>query len=632
VTSLGTGRQTLADRYELQDLIATGGMGQVWRACDRLLERPVAVKVLRSEYADDPVFLERFRCEARHAASLSHPNIAAVLDYGETRDAGSGERLAYLVMELVEGAPLSVRLEADGPLPPEDALSVLRQTAAGLAEAHRAGLVHRDVKPANILVRPDGRVKLTDFGIAWSADSVPLTRTGQVVGTAQYMSPEQATGERVGPATDVYALGLVGYESLAGRPAFAGTNPVAVALKQLREDPAPLPGDLPPVVRDLIDAALVKDPRERPHDAAAFLSAVEETIEATTRAGTRPEPAVVPPTRPVLPGLPLVGEPTETFRAADLDEDPAERSAVGARHRRALLLVPLAVLLVGVLAVLLWPGSSGTGRPPTAQAAEPTSGTDGGAATAASVVLAASDHVGRPARDVAGDLTSLGLTVTEETEETTAVRPGTVAGLDPVGVPLPPAAGVTIRVAVAPAAAVRDTGPPTGDGGGVPGAPAQTLPDPAPEAVPSDAVPSDAVPSDAVPSDAVPSGAVPTEQVPSDPAPADVVPADPAPADVVPADPAPAEPSDAAPVQPAPSEPATPEPVTPEPAPADLAPADPAPADPAPAEPSDAAPSEPAAEPAPPEPSVSEPSVSAPSVSAPSGSAAPAPSEPAPAG
>ncbi len=622
MTSLGAGRRTLGDRYELQDLIATGGMGQVWRACDRLLERPVAVKVLRSEYADDPVFLERFRCEARHAAALSHPNIAAVLDYGETRDAGSGERLAYLVMELVEGAPLSARLEADGPLPPEDALSVLRQAAAGLAEAHRAGLVHRDVKPANILVRPDGRVKLTDFGIAWSADSVPLTGTGQVVGTAQYMSPEQATGERVGPATDVYALGLVGYESLAGRPAFSGTNPVAVALKQLREDPAPLPGDLPPVVRELIDAALVKDPQQRPHDAAAFLSAVEETIEATTQAGTRPEPAAAPPTRPVLPGLPLVGEPTETLRAADLDEEPAERSVVGARRRRALLLVPLVVLLVGVLAVLLWPGSPGTGRPPTAQAAEPTSGADGGAGPAASVVLAASDHVGRPAGDVAGDLTALGLTVAEETEETTAVQPGTVAGLDPVGVPLPPAAAVTIRVAVAPAAAAPGTGPPVGDGGGAPGAPAETLPDAAPEAVPSDPVPTDAAPSDTAPADpapAEPSGAVPSDAAPADPAPVDPAPADPSdavPVDPAPAEPAPADPSDAAPVDPAPSEPVTPAP----------APSDPAPSDAALSEPSDAAPSEPVpTEPAPPEPSGS---VSSESVPAPSGSSAPAPSEP----
>ncbi len=169
------GRRMLGDRYELAQLIAAGGMGQVWRATDLLLHRPVAVKVLRSEYTGDPTFLARFRAEAQHAAALSHPNIAAVYDYGETtaRDTAgdTGERLAYLVMELVEGQPLSALLRQEGRLDTDTTLSVLSQTAAALAEAHRAGLVHRDVKPGNILVRTDGSVKITDFGIAWSAGS-----------------------------------------------------------------------------------------------------------------------------------------------------------------------------------------------------------------------------------------------------------------------------------------------------------------------------------------------------------------------------------------------------------------------------------------------------------------------------
>ncbi len=228
------GRRMLGDRYELDRLIAAGGMGQVWRATDLLLHRPVAVKVLRSEYTGDPTFLARFRAEAQHAAALSHPNIAAVYDYGETtaRDAAgdTGERLAYLVMELVEGRPLSALLQQEGRLGTAVTLSVLGQTAAALAEAHRAGLVHRDVKPGNILVRSDGSVKITDFGIAWSAGSVPLTRTGQVIGTPQYLSPEQAEGHLATPASDVYALGLVGYECLAGRPAFEGDNVVTIAL------------------------------------------------------------------------------------------------------------------------------------------------------------------------------------------------------------------------------------------------------------------------------------------------------------------------------------------------------------------------------------------------------------------
>jgi serine/threonine protein kinase len=224
-----TGRRVLGERYELDELIATGGMGEVWRGRDTLLGRAVAVKVLRSEYTGDPTFLARFRAEATHAARLSHPNIAAVYDYGEVR-CDDGEHLAYLVMELVDGEPLSTLLREHGPLSPEATLSVLRQTAVALAEAHHVGLVHRDVKPGNILVAPDEQVKITDFGIAWSAGSVPLTRGDQVVGTPQYLSPEMAVGAPPTPACDVYSLGLVGYECLTGQPAFAGDNPVTVAL------------------------------------------------------------------------------------------------------------------------------------------------------------------------------------------------------------------------------------------------------------------------------------------------------------------------------------------------------------------------------------------------------------------
>ena len=166
------GCRCLGDRYELSQLIAAGGMGQVWRGRDVLLGRPVAVKVLRSEYTGDSTFLARFRAEAQHAASLSHPNIAAVFDYGEAEaQDGSGESLAYLVMELVEGEPLSSVLRREGPLDVPTTLGLLQQTAFALAEAHRVGMVHRDVKPGNILVRTDGSVKITDFGIAWSAGS-----------------------------------------------------------------------------------------------------------------------------------------------------------------------------------------------------------------------------------------------------------------------------------------------------------------------------------------------------------------------------------------------------------------------------------------------------------------------------
>ncbi|MGY1664254.1 protein kinase domain-containing protein [Geodermatophilus sp. SYSU D00696] len=609
MTSLETGRQTLGDRYELQELIARGGMGQVWRGRDRLLLRPVAVKVLRSEYADDPVFLERFRCEARHAAALSHPNIAAVLDYGESDDEATGEHLAYLVMELVDGAPLSDRLSTDGPLEPEAALSVLQQTAAGLAEAHRAGLVHRDVKPANILVRPDGRVKLTDFGIAWSAESVPLTGTGQVIGTARYMSPEQAAGDRVSPASDVYALGLVGYESLTGHAPFDGTNPVTVALKQVREAPEPLPEDVPPGVRSLIDAALVKDPGERLPDADAFLTAVEETIEQTAR----PRPGAPSPSRAVAaaPSAALVETAAVTVPSPEPvspdDLPPGETAEVSGasrspRRRPAVLVPVLAVLLAGLLAVLLWPGGSGGGQPP-AQAAETGAGTGEGAAAAGSVVLAANDHVGRPADDVAADLTALGLTVQRQDEVTTAVEPGTVSGLDPVGVPLQPGAPVTLRVAVTPAAPAPapEGGAPAGGEGpeaalSVPSGSGPAAPAPA-EPAPAEPGPSDA----AVSPDAASPEPAPAEPAPAEPAPSDAAPSDAAPSDAVSSEPAPSEPapSDSVPTEPAPTDPTGPAPT--EPAPSDSAPTEPAPTDPtgaAPSEPSEPAPSEPS-EPAP---------------------------------
>jgi serine/threonine-protein kinase len=610
VTSLGTGRQTLGDRYELEELIAAGGMGQVWRGRDRLLDRPVAVKVLRSEYADDPVFLERFRGEARHAAALNHPNIAAVLDYGESEDAGSGEHLAYLVMELVEGAPLSARISAEGPLEPEDALSVLRQTAAGLAEAHRAGMVHRDVKPANILVRPDGRVKLTDFGIAWSAESVPLTGTGQVIGTARYMSPEQAAGARVGPASDVYALGLVGYESLTGHAAFEGTNPVTVALKQVRETPEPLPADVPPGVRDLIDAALVKDPGERLPDAGAFLSAVEETIERTTAPreathATLPVPAAPLPAAPA-PAPAVVPAAAAVAAAGPAVSPEPPRSTRPTRRRRALVLVPLlAVLVVGLvvgLLVLLRPDGAGD-RPAQAagRSAPPSADTGESPAAATAIVLDAADHVGRPADDVEADLTALGLTVARQTEETTAVEPGTVAGLDPVGVALRPGDPVTIAVAGAP----PGPGPsPAGDGAAEDGAAEDgSVEDGAagPSSPGSDQVPAEPAPAEQAPVEQAPVEQAPVDPAPADPAPAEQAPAEPAPSGPAASDPAPSDPAPAAPAPsaPAPSDAAPSDAAPSDPAPSDPAPSDPAPSDPAPSAPASSAPASSAAESAP---------------------------------
>ncbi|PRY50098.1 serine/threonine-protein kinase [Geodermatophilus tzadiensis] len=545
MTTVERGRQILGGRYELQELIATGGMGQVWRGRDGLLGRTVAVKVLRSEYADDATFLARFRAEARHAAALSHPNIAAVLDYGETQAADTGENVAYLVMELVEGAPLSALLSEEGPLPPDAALSVLSQAAAGLAEAHRAGLVHRDVKPGNILVRPDGGVKLTDFGIAWSAESVPLTRTGQVIGTAQYMSPEQAEGRRVSPASDVYALGLVGYESLTGHPAFEGTNPVTVALKQVREDPEPLPADVPPGVRHLIDAALTKDPRERLPDGDAFLHAIEETVTGS--------PSAAPSTPPVP-------------SAAGDDR--------GARRRLLVALAVLAVVLLGGGAVAL-AGGLGNGDGAVAAAAAPSSAR--GAPTEDTVVLDAAAYVGRPVEEVAADLADLGLTVGQTAQVTADADPGTVTALDPAGRALGTGDRVEVTVAASPPAPAPEEQPAPAEDAPAPApepsaeappadtAPAAPLSETAPtetaptetapteaattgtaptdaattESTPTDTTPTDATPTDTTPTDTTPTDAAPTGSTPTGSAPTDTAPTGTAPTDTVPSDTAP---------------------------------------------------------------------------------------------
>jgi serine/threonine-protein kinase len=417
----------LGNRYELLLPLASGGMGRVWRARDTLLERPVAVKVLRSELASDATFRARFRAEAQHTAALHHPHVASVFDYGEQEV--EGECLAYLVMELVEGEALSTLLEREGRLDPARTLDVLRQTAAALAAAHAAGVVHRDVKPGNVLVGNDGTVKIADFGIAWSASSVPLTGTGQVVGTAHYLSPEQAEGAKASPASDVYALGTVAYECLTGRRAFDGENSVQIALKQIREQPLPLPAEIPPAIRAVVERAMAKDPAVRYPDGAALRDAVEA---AATYSPTVPVGRVEPTPTAVL-SVPSAA-PVRGIR-------PGRRAAVRVLVGAAAVFA-VVTALVGALA-----GAGG---------ADPASGGATGSDTVSStpappstVAVAAADLVGRPVTEVQAELVARGLQVQLVPAETSDVASGTVTAVGPEG-ELAPGSAVTLTYAVAP--------------------------------------------------------------------------------------------------------------------------------------------------------------------------------------
>ncbi|OBF52068.1 serine/threonine protein kinase [Mycobacterium sp. 852002-50816_SCH5313054-b] len=347
---------TLSGRYRLQRLIATGGMGQVWEAVDSRLGRRVAVKVLKQEFSQDPEFIERFRAEARTTAMLNHPGIAQVHDYGESQLDGEG-RTAYLVMELVNGEPLNSVLKRTGRLSLRHALDMLEQTGRALQVAHAAGLVHRDVKPGNILITPTGQVKITDFGIAKAVDAAPVTQTGMVMGTAQYIAPEQALGHDATPSSDVYSLGVVGYEVVSGKRPFSGDGALTVAMKHIKEPPPPLPAELPPNVRELIEITLVKNPQMRYRSGGPFADAV-----AAVRAGRRPpRPSQSPPpgraSPAAIPSSPHTRAPVTASRSTPVRRSGPStgRSRPPARRtfssgQRALL---WAAGVLGALAILI---------------------------------------------------------------------------------------------------------------------------------------------------------------------------------------------------------------------------------------------------------------------------------------
>lgn len=474
----------MGGRYKLTERIAIGGMGEVWKASDEVLGRTVAIKILKEEYTGDEAFLRRFRAEARHTALLNHPGIADIYDYGE--QAGSG----YLVMELVPGRPLSVILEKDKILSWEKTLSIIAQTGRALQVAHDQGLVHRDVKPGNLLITPTRRVKITDFGIARLADQVPLTATGQVMGTVQYLSPEQATGQHATGSSDIYALGIIGYEALAGHRPFTGESQIAIALKQVNDPPPELPDSVPEPVRALIMSMLAKDPGQRPvnatklaeaadallrHDTDAAIESVPTLLnrldhpagedgaatEVLPSAGTAPTavvssseasapaPSARTPEQPKEERAAFAatkdedtddqGGGTGKSSASGDDEDAGNDEKRGAAAWRWPLITLLILVVLALLASWLLPNLTGDAEDPS----DPTpTATETITAEPDTVEVVEADLVGLPVEEATEQLEDMGLEVQAEAVESSQ-PPGIVTSVAPTG-QLPEGTRVTL--------------------------------------------------------------------------------------------------------------------------------------------------------------------------------------------
>ncbi len=411
--------QLYGGRYKLISRIAIGGMGEVWQAQDEVILRDVAIKILKQEYMGDPGFLERFRTEARHAAMVNHEGIANVYDYGE--DGGS----AYLVMELVPGDSLARILEVEKSLSDERVLDIIAQTSRALYEAHQAGLVHRDVKPGNLLITPDGHVKITDFGIARVADQVGLTATGQVMGTVQYLAPEQATGKPATPSTDIYSLGIVAYEALAGKRPFTGESQMEIAMAQINKTPPALPGNVDARVANLVMSCLAKKPNQRPESALALAKRAEALMSNAPRQTAATT---------MIQQAPEVTDRTAVIELAP-DTNPTQKPPVV--WPWFVLIGALAATAISVVVAIIFTSMQPT-LPTWSQSPYPSSngGTSSPGPSGASVVVLLADVDGLNVAEVSAALSAKGLLVTAVAGDVVAAgdeRVMTVYDASPLG-------------------------------------------------------------------------------------------------------------------------------------------------------------------------------------------------------
>jgi len=351
---MGLAGNLLAGRYRLDKPIGAGGFSEVWRATDTALARLVAVKLLHLGCAQQPEVLARFQAEARRAAVLWHQNIARIYDYDEPADGLQ----PYLVMELVDGPSLAGVL-AGGPLSAAWTMDIVAQTAAGLQAAHATGLIHRDIKPGNLLLASGGTVKITDFGISHAIGSVPVTVTGVLMGTAGYLAPERIAGAQAGPASDLYALGVVAYECLAGAPPFAG-EPLDVACAHRDRAVPPLPPSVPIDVSALVMQLVAKDPAWRPRSAAEVAhraGRLRDDLRDGYRVGagrTRYPLAAAAAAQPPAPVIAPAAFAADARRRVPAGSMPGSRARTGGRrHRRRPVLVLASVAIAGLIGTAL---------------------------------------------------------------------------------------------------------------------------------------------------------------------------------------------------------------------------------------------------------------------------------------